>query len=243
MVSAFRHPLPEQPSALTRFLARSLMALGGRRVVSVQGEENVAPEYDPFVLVANHNQRLEAVLLPAVLAFARRGRLVHFLADWPMFLVPGVGLLYRQGGVIAVAGKSARPAFLNRLRPLYAPATPAHERALEVLREGRSIGVFAEGTMNRDPKRLLRGRPGAARMAIEAGVRVVPVGISFPHHQGDVPIPDGEPMAITFGPPLEPPREVDGTREVQVFHQQIFEQLSALCGKTFSPDAPRRKSR
>ena len=80
-------------------------------------------------------------------------------------------------------------------------------------------------------------------MAIEAGVRVVPVGISFPHHQGDAPIPDGEPMAITFGPSLEPPREVDGTREVQAFHQQIFEQLSALCGKTFSPDAPRRKTR
>ena len=237
MIATFRQPLPEQPSRLTRFCARGLMALGRRHLLEVRGAENVAPELDPFVLVANHNQRFEAVLLPALLAFARRGRLVHFLADWPMFLVPPVGLLYRQAGVIAVAGKSARPAFLNVLRPLFAPAEPAHERALALLRRGRSIGFFPEGTMNRDPRRLLRGRSGAAKVAIAAGVKVVPVGISFPLHHGDGPIGDFEPMAIEFGSPIEPPAASPSA--VSLFHQQIFTRLAALCGKTYSPDAPR----
>lgn len=237
-----RQPLPEQPKRLTRLLCRLLTAFGRRQVVSLRGLENVAPDRDPFVLAVNHNQRLEAVLLPALLAYERRGRLVHFLADWPMFLVPLVGLLYRRGGVIAVAGKSARPAFLNVLRPLFVEAAPAHEQAVEVLRGGRSIGVFAEGTMNRDPHRLLRGRPGAARMAIEAGVPVVPAGISFPERRGDGPIRDGEPMAIEIGQPLPPPAAAgDGPAVVAGFHRQIFEQVAALCGKSFSPDAPRRK--
>lgn len=246
IATVLRQPLPEQEKPLTRLLVRSLVALGRRRVVSLRGAEHVAPERDPFVLAVNHNQRLEAVLLPALLAFERRGRLVHFLADWPMFLVPLVGLLYRRGGVVPVAGKSARPAFLNVLRPLFASGAPAHEKGLELLRAGRSLGVFAEGTMNRDPRRLLRGRPGAARMAIAAQVPVVPVGISFPGHRGDGPIADGEAMAIEIGPPLRPPsEEPPAGREAAAlaiqFHRTIFEQLAALCGKSYSADAPRRK--
>jgi 1-acyl-sn-glycerol-3-phosphate acyltransferase len=233
-----RQPLPEQPKALTRLLCRLLTAFGRRQLLSLRGLEHVAPERDPFVLAVNHNQRFEAVLLPALLAFERRGRLVHFLADWPMFLVPLVGLLYRRGGVIAVAGKSARPAFLNVFRPLFVDAAPAHEQGVAALRRGRSIGVFAEGTINRDPRRLLRGRPGAARMAIEAGVPVVPAGISFPEHRGEGPIRDGEPMAVEIGPPLQPPPDAPAAD----FHRQIFEQVAALCGKSFSPDAPRRKT-
>ena len=237
IAQVLRQPLPEQEKPLTRFLCRALVALGRRQVVSLRGAEHVLPERDPFVLAVNHNQRLEALLLPALLAFERRGRLVHFLADWPMFLVPGVGLLYRRGGVVPVAGKSARPAFLNRLRPLFASGAPAHEKGLKLLRAGRSLGVFAEGTMNRDRHRLLRGRPGAARMAIAAGVPVVPVGISFPGSRGG-PIADGEAMAIEIGPPLAPPAE---EAAAAAFHRTIFERLAALCGKSYSPDAPRRK--
>jgi len=242
MSSVFSQPLPRQDKPLTRFLCRLLTAIGRKSLVRLRGSENVAPHLDPFLLVANHNQRLEAALLPALLTFERQGKLVHFLADWPMFLVPFVGLLYRRGGVIPVAGKSARPAFLNVLRPLFVDATPAHDRALAVLREGRSIGVFPEGTMNRDPRFLLRGRPGAARMAIAAQVPVVPVGISFPHHRGEGPIRDGEAMAIEIGSSLSPPKSSD-KNALLGFHQQIFERLAALSGKTFSPDAPRRKKR
>ncbi len=238
MLATFRRPLPEQPSRTTRILCRLLAGWGRRRVLAFSGAENVAPERDPFVLVANHSQRLEAVLLPALLAWERRGRLVHFLADWPMLLVPLVGFIYRHGGVIPVAGKSARPAALNVFRPLLVDGAPAHQRALAVLRQGRSIGVFPEGTMNRDPRRLLRGRPGAAHMAIAAGVPVVPVGIAFPEHRGGGPIGDGEAMAITIGEPLRPPAGEDAA---PAFHRQIFERLAALSGKDYSPDAPRRK--
>lgn len=240
MAPIFSQPLPEQEKPLTRFLCRTLTALGRRQVISLRGLENVAPERDPFVLAVNHNQRYEAVLLPALLAFERRGRLVHFLADWPMFLVPLVGLLYRRGGVIPVAGKSARPAFLNVFRPLFTSGASAHQQGFEALGRGRSIGIFAEGTMNRDPRRLLRGRPGAARLAIAARVPVVPAGISFPEHAGDGPIRDGERMAIEIGAPLAPPPDA-GASSARAFHEEIFEQVAALCGKSFSPDAPRRR--
>ena len=84
----WRRPLPHQPEAVTRALCRGVLSLGGGRVASIDGLEHIAPERDPFVLVANHSQRLEAVLVPTLLIFHRGGKPIHFLADWPMRLVP-----------------------------------------------------------------------------------------------------------------------------------------------------------
>jgi carboxylesterase len=61
-------------------------------------------------------------------------------------------------------------------------------QAAEALREGRALVVFPEGTIPGEEDRgrhevepdtgLLRGRTGAVRLAIEAGVPIVPVGVS-----------------------------------------------------------------
>lgn len=232
-------PLPEQEELLTRFLCRGISALARPFIVSIEGLENVAPERDPFILVANHNQRLEAVLLPTLLIHQRRGKLLHFLADWPMCLVPLVGLLYRRSGAIVVGGKSAKPRWLNRFRSLYVEKRPAFERALERLRAGRSLGIFPEGTINRDPHHLLAGRDGAARLALTAQVPIVPVGIRFPLHASG-PIRDGEKMAIEIGPALIPPSvsEVETTAN---FHCRIMSELARLSGKSFSEVSKRRK--
>lgn len=232
--------LPAQPSAITRWLIRAVIAGCRESVVGVRGLDHLLALREPFVVVANHNQRLEAVLLPALLAYWRSGTLVHFLADWPMALVPGVAMLYRRNGAILVGGKKPRWPALEALRPLYVDRRPALDRAFDVLRAGRPVGVFPEGSMNRDPSRLLRGRVGAARLAILAQVPVLPIGLSFPGQAADAPIADGTPMAIAFGQPLIPPRTgvAGGTEE---FHVQIMSTLATLAGKSWRPDAPRRK--
>jgi len=50
------------------------------------------------------------------------------------------------------------------------------ETGLRVLREGRVLGIYPEGTRSPDGK-LYRGRTGVARMVLEAGVPIVPVAM------------------------------------------------------------------
>ncbi|MEM9552898.1 MAG: lysophospholipid acyltransferase family protein [Acidobacteriota bacterium] len=241
-VSTSLRPLPHlDDEPVTRWLCRGLSALARRRVVSLEGVEHVAPELDPFLLASNHSQRLEAVLLPAFLVWHRYGRLLHFFGDWPMMMVPGVGLIYRHSGIIPVATKSARFKVLDMLRPLYCPPTPAVDRARDLLAQGRSVGVFPEGTMNRHPRQLLRGRLGCARLAIDAGVPVVPMGIRFPSNDGRAPISDFDTIAVRIGPPLTPPTGAGRSADVRSFHEQVMNEIAQLCDKSWSPKAPRRK--
>jgi 1-acyl-sn-glycerol-3-phosphate acyltransferase len=135
--------------------------------------------------------------------------------------------------------KSARPRFLNVLKPLYGPSEPSHARALAHLEAGRSVGVYPEGTVNRDPERLLRGRLGAARLSLEAGVPVVPGGIRVHADDGWRPS-----LEIRFGAPLRPERATDqpvDRAEVRRWHVTIMNEIAALSGKSWEslPEEPR----
>lgn len=241
-------PLPYQRRVpLNRFLFRSVATLARRYVIDVRGLEHVDPAMDPFIFVANHNQRLEAIAIPALLAIQRRGKLVHFMADWPTMLVPLVGLLLRRGEVIPVTRKNAKLRFLNPLKSRFEGRGSAFDQALAKLAAGTSVGVFPEATMNRDPHRLLRGQTGAARMALQAGVPVVPAGISFPGHDPGQPIRDRTPMVIDVGAPIQPPAwystdskqpDIETTRG---FHARLMGEIARLSGKQWHPKARRRR--
>jgi 1-acyl-sn-glycerol-3-phosphate acyltransferase len=52
----------------------------------------------------------------------------------------------------------------------------ALDAALPVLRDGHMLGIYPEGTRSPDG-RLYRGRPGVAKLALDAGATVLPVGL------------------------------------------------------------------
>src|SRR5215510_6513176 len=153
-------PLPEL-ALIDRMLVRSIALASRCKVRSLDGLDYIAPERDPFILAANHSTRQEAIVLPALLFILRHGRRIHFMADWNFRMIPGVDLLYRRARPITVAPKPARPRLLNLVKPLFTDTVSPMEQARQHLKSGRSIGVFAEGSVNRDPSRLLRGRLGA----------------------------------------------------------------------------------
>jgi 1-acyl-sn-glycerol-3-phosphate acyltransferase len=228
-----RWPLPYQGPG-DRFLLRSIALIGRRRVGAVSGLEHMRPGLDPFILVSNHASRREAVLLPTVLMLHRGGRLIHFLADWNFRLIPGVGFFYRRAGTITVTQKPARPRFLNVFKPLFDEPVPALERAREHLLAGRSVGVFPEGTVNRDPSRLLHGRVGAARLSLETGVPVVPAGIRFPERTAGAL----GPMEVEIGKPLLPPiceTGVASAGDVRRWHGTVMSEIARLSGKSWTP--------
>ncbi len=227
-------PLPHL-AAFDRLLLRAMALAARTKVLSVTGADHIAADRDPFIVVFNHGTRQEALIIPPLLMLLRAGRRIHFLADWNFRLIPGVATLYRRAGVITVTRKSARPRVLNVLKPLFRTSLSPLEQARRCIADGGSIGVFPEGTVNRDPHRLLHGRLGAARLSLETGAAVLPVGLRFPLVPQGVRVPEGSAISVEIGAPLLPPAigRRATTREVRAWHARIMTQLSALSGKSW----------
>ncbi len=241
-----RHPLPYQRhSLLNRLIARTVVLAFRRSVLAIHGLDRIGVEHDPFILVMNHNQWQEAVILPTLLIFHRGGKLIHFVSDWNFQLIPVARTILRRSEVITIVAKPARPAFLNVFRPLFEQETSAWTRAREKLLAGASVGIFPEGTINRDPERLLPGHPRAAQVSLQTGTPILPAGITFPRLPPGRRIPNGEPFEVTIGEPLVPPRPARAGRpsldEVRAWHHEVMSRLAELCGKRWDPRPARRE--
>jgi 1-acyl-sn-glycerol-3-phosphate acyltransferase len=235
LAQLLRWALPGQKNTLDAWIVRALALLARQQVVAVAGLEHVRAAHDPFILAINHSTRTESLLVPALLVLHRGGRLIHFFADWNYRLIPGIGLIYRRAQTITVTRKSAKPAFLNVLKPFYAAPPTALERARRHLANGHSIGIFPEGTVNRDPQWLLPGRRGAAYLSLATRAPIVPVGIRFPGAAGR--IGDRAHMEVTIGAPMMPPRihcRRPSFEELRRWHGAVMGEIGRLSGKHHS---------
>src|SRR4029077_4331443 len=84
-------------------------------------------------------------------------------------------------------------------------ALTALDAAIPALKSGDLVGVYPEGTRSPDG-RLYRGRTGAARLALLAGVPVIAVGVvgTDKVQPIGVHVPRlGHKVTITFGKPID----------------------------------------
>ena len=129
----------------------------------VKGEEHV-PQTGGAILASNHLSFSDSFFLPLVLS-----RRVTFLAKADYFTGRGIkgrltATFFRSAGQVPVdrSGGAASEAALNT--------------GVRVLKSGELLGLYPEGTRSPDG-RLYRGKTGVARMALEAGVPVLPVAM------------------------------------------------------------------
>ncbi len=223
-----------------RALLRGMALMSRRQVVRIDGLAHIQPGQDPFILALNHSSRGEALYVPAILVLLRNGERLHFFADWNFRMIPGMNYLYRRAGAITVPRKAARPRFLNRLKPYFTDEVAPMTQAGNYLRAGGSVGIFPEGTVNPCRKKLLRGRYGTARLAIETQAPVVPAGIRFPSLDEDSPIVEGTPFEIRIGAPMVPPAvtALNENRDlVRRWHGDIMGAIGRLSGKAWTATA------
>ena len=229
-----------------RWIVRLISLLAIRQIRAVHGLEHVSAVHDPFILAVNHSIKREALLLPALIVLHRSGKWVRFLVDWNFVMIPVVGRIMRRSGAIVVTRKSARPKALNHLKRFYTDPLPAAERARAHLMAGESVGVFPEGTVNRDARRLLTGRVGMARLSLESGVPVVPVGVRFPDADPRLPIAERSAMEIHIGAPLKPPA-APGDKPpivaVRGWHATVMTEIARLSGKAWGREAGESRMR
>ena len=151
------------------------------------GGANV-PMDGALVVVANHGSHIDPPLLGHAL-----GRPVAFMAKAELFRVPLLGAIIRACGAYPVArGASDREAIRT---------------ATDRLEEGWAIGVFIDGTRQRDG-RVNAPQAGAALLAARAGVPLLPVAIINSHRALG---PGGGrlrlvPVHIRIGTPISPPQ-------------------------------------
>lgn len=194
--------LPEIQGVRRWLLQGVLGALGP--LVAVEDAERLRGAREPAIYVLNHNNSIESLLVPMALIALRRGRLLHFLVDWMFLHLPLVGWIIRLSEPVPVYGKRARFGLFERHRRAQAKR-PVLDACLERLERGQSLGIFPEGTRNRDPRRLLRGRAGLGELVLRSTVPVVPVGLRYPAalrlgrvpRLGRVVLRVGEPLDFT----------------------------------------------
>jgi 1-acyl-sn-glycerol-3-phosphate acyltransferase len=127
---------------------------------SWSGVENL-PTEGGFVVVANHYSHLDPLVLGHFLV--DHGYAPRYLAKDGMFTVPGVGAVLRGADQIPVFRGSGR-------------AVDAYRAAVAAVRAGKVVVIYPEGTLTRDPQVWpMRGKTGAARVALETRCPVVPV--------------------------------------------------------------------
>ena len=130
--------------------------------VRARGSEKL-PKSGAYILVGNHVTNVDALAV-AYFIYVHLKRAPHFLAKEGLFRTPVIGSILRSAGQIPVYRSGHR-----NDEPLRA--------AFDFLKHGHSIAIFPEGTLTRDPELWpMRGKPGAIRLALEAGVPIYPLG-------------------------------------------------------------------
>jgi 1-acyl-sn-glycerol-3-phosphate acyltransferase len=190
----------------------------------VEGEENL-PVEGAAILASNHLSFSDSIFLP--LKVTRR---ITFLAKADYFTGRGVKGKLTKGFFAGVgqvpidrSGGAASEAALNT--------------AKRILAEGKLLGLYPEGTRSPDG-RLYRGKTGVARMALEAGVPVIPVAMI----NTDVVQPTGRVIpklgrvGIKIGKPLDFSRYagMEGDRFVlRSITDEIMYELMLLSGQEY----------
>lgn len=192
-----------------------------------EGRENF-PKTGAAVLAINHLGVMDWLFLPL-----RSPRKLSFLAKSEYFTTPGLkGRWYKffftETGQVPVdrSGSNAGDDAMNT--------------GVRILNSGRLLGVFVEGTRSPDG-RLYRGKTGAARMAMRAGVPIVPIGLTG---TGDF-LPEGKllprptKIRVMVGEPLDlsPWQDRLGDREAErEITDEIMRRIQALTGQEYVHD-------
>ena len=127
--------------------------------VKVEHPERI-PATGAFIFTPNHYSDVDPLVTG--LALWKSHRIPRYLAKDSMFRAPVLGWLMRATGQVPVARETGGLAALDA--------------AAKITASDAAILIYPEGTLTRDPDLWpMRGKWGAARLALQTGVPVIPV--------------------------------------------------------------------
>lgn len=208
---------------ITKLIFTPLLRLGFR--VRSDGRHHV-PRRGPAILASNHNSFMDSLFLPLVVH-----RRITYVAKAEYFDDWKTAWFFRASGQIPIrrgAGSAWRRAI---------------ESAAEVLDEGHLFGIYPEGTRSKDG-RLGRGHTGIARLALQTGAPVIPIGFvgtgralpigrKFPTLFTKVEVRFGAPMCFSVRP--------DETERMALrrITDEVMRAIQGLSGQEYAEKARR----
>ncbi|WP_112240763.1 lysophospholipid acyltransferase family protein [Kribbella monticola] len=225
--SAEPYVIPKETSVFPTRWARTPAAIAVREVLlkgglnavmrfevnpEVSGLDSLTKLHGPAVIVANHSSHLDTPLVLCTLPDAMRRKTAvaaaadYFFDTW--WRATASAIMFNTFPIERRGGKLSQ--------------TPG-----DLLEDGWNVVVFPEGTRSPDGW-MERFRMGAAYIAVEHGVPVIPVGIkgsfaAMPRGRG-WPVPGRPTVAVRYGDPLYP-AEGESPRD---FAPRISAAVSAL---------------
>ncbi|MGO9286010.1 MAG: lysophospholipid acyltransferase family protein [Mycobacterium sp.] len=167
----------------------SLVAMNGTNF-TFHGLENI-PERGGALIAQNHTSYL--YWLPPLFAARERGRRMYFMIKSEMADVKAVNYVIKHARLIPVDRRHGHDAF---------------EVAVQRLRDGELIGIHPEATISRSFE-LREFKTGAARMALDAQVPIVPLIVwgaqrIWPKDHPKKVFRNKVPVTVAAGRPLPP---------------------------------------
>jgi 1-acyl-sn-glycerol-3-phosphate acyltransferase len=173
------------------------------------GKEHI-PREGGFVLSANHLSNLDPWPLGLPMFPHRQ---IRFMAKAELFRWP-LGPIVEAGGAFRVRRGEGDAG--------------AIETAVQLAREGEVVAIFPEGTRRRKgliKKREARPHTGAVRVALEAGVPLVPAAIA-----GTDRLRRLGPLRVAYGTPIELDdlRDRDVREAAEIGTERLMEAIAEL---------------
>ena len=175
-----------------------------------KGEEHL-PRNGGFVLSANHMSNLDPWPLAIPLYPDRQ---LRFMAKVEMYKAPLKWILEPAGAFPVRRGMGDEEAM---------------DRAIELAKAGEVVAIFPEGTRRTKGriKKKHKARPhaGAARVALTAGVPLVPAAIG-----GTERLMRLGPLRVAYGPPIELDdlKDLDVRRASKIATERLMEAIHSL---------------
>ncbi|MEV4638612.1 lysophospholipid acyltransferase family protein [Actinoplanes sp. NPDC049548] len=157
------------------------------------GLENMPPG-GGFIITPNHMSQFDPLLVAHVIYAS--GRWPRFLAKASIWKVPFVGFMLRKTQQIPVERGSVE-------------AVKSLDTLIEAIRVGGVVVIYPEGTTTRDPQLWpMRGKTGAARLALVTGAPVVPMATWGAQQVHDVrtkkiSLKPRRPVSVSVGKPVD----------------------------------------
>jgi 1-acyl-sn-glycerol-3-phosphate acyltransferase len=205
-------------------LGRCIVDVYSRLMFHLKIHYKAALPAGPKILAVNHPSTDDPILLTLVTP-----EQMSVLITERLFKLPICGPSLRLTHHIEVPLENGRPAL---------------EAGLKALKEGRTVGIFPEGTISPLGGGCCKAHTGVGRLALGSGAPVIPVGIALEPSRlwcRDT-IVDGKsdmaawyisgPYAITVGEPLTFSGNPEDRCQVRAVTDQVMEHVMALASES-----------
>lgn len=198
---------------LARFVCMIYFSIAYR--LHFEGMENI-PAKGPYIVACNHRSNADPILLAHKVP-----QQIHFMGKAELFSTPFLKWIFTTIGGFPV----------NR----GAGDTSAIDRSVELIESGKLLGLFPEGTRNKEDWRPQRFKSGTALIAQRTHADVLPCCV---YYEGRLRW--GTHVTVRFGP-LIPYEQLgfsgsDSPREYKAATKVIYDAVLTLMGREEDAD-------